>query len=201
MWYEGFVSGKKKKKKKYKPFQTKWHRAPGGQAYRASRSTSPRMSGIQVQSGWNMVNLSTPGCREQQTVFQDEEMGSSRALKVALCAMMPALPKPPPIPRVCPHSQSKIITLYYRLQTGPVNILPLSCHQRRNAPERALVTTDFASTLPTSRDRPTENVASTGPPERIASRHRGSQPQGVASRRHFNEFGRGAALLPRPIAT
>lgn len=44
---------------------------------------------------------------------------------------MSVLPKPPPIPRLCPHSQSKIITLYYRLQTGPVNILPLGCTQSR----------------------------------------------------------------------
>lgn len=41
--------------------------------------------------------------------------------------MMSALPKPPPIPPLCPHSQSKTITLYYRLQTGPVNTLPLGC--------------------------------------------------------------------------
>lgn len=50
---------------------------------------------------------------------------------MALCTVTSVLPKPPPIPRLCPHSQSKIITLYYRLQTRPVNILPLGCTHSR----------------------------------------------------------------------
>lgn len=37
--------------------------------------------------------------------------------------MISMLPKPPPFPCLCP--QSKMISLYYRLQTGAVNTLPL----------------------------------------------------------------------------
>lgn len=87
------------------------------------------MSGIQVHSGWNITNPPTPVFGEGQTAFKVQQMGSSRAEKVSLCAPTSVLPKPPPIPRLCPHSQSKIISLYYRLQTGPVNILPLGCTQ------------------------------------------------------------------------
>lgn len=39
--------------------------------------------------------------------------------------MISVLPKPPPFPCLCPHSQSKMISLYYRLQSGAVNTLPL----------------------------------------------------------------------------
>ena len=39
--------------------------------------------------------------------------------------MISVLPKPPPFLCLCPHSQSKMISLYYRLQSGAVNTLPL----------------------------------------------------------------------------
>lgn len=39
--------------------------------------------------------------------------------------MISVLPKPPPFPCLCPHSQSKMISLYYRLQSGAVNTLQL----------------------------------------------------------------------------
>lgn len=127
MWCEGSFAGEK-----IQSFQTKWQRVPEGQAYRASRSTSPRMSGIQEGSApgetWRNPLLI---CREGQTVFKVQQMGSSGAEEASLCTVMSVLPKPPPIPRLCPHSQSKIITLYYRLQTGPVNILPLGCTHSR----------------------------------------------------------------------
>lgn len=80
-------------------------------------------------AGTSRTHPPTPICLEGQTVLKVQQMGSSSAYEVALCAMMSVLPKPPPIPRLCPHSQSKIITLHYRLQTGPVNILPLGCTQ------------------------------------------------------------------------
>lgn len=81
---------------------------------------------------------------EGQTAFTVQRMRSSRAPEASLCAMMSALPKPPPIPRLCPHSQSKIITLYYRLQKWASKHSPTGLHpERRNAPEWAFMTARF----------------------------------------------------------
>lgn len=136
------VRFKEKGKKKSSPF-----RQNGTERLR-DRLTGPHAAHLpgcqEFRFTLGGTSPSTAISREGQTAFPVQRMRSSRAPEASLCAMMPALPKPPPIPRLCPHSQSKIITLYYRLQKWASKHSPTGLHpERRNAPEWAFMTARF----------------------------------------------------------
>lgn len=140
MWYEGSFQGKGKKKSS--PF-----RQNGTERLR-DRLTGPHAAHLpgcqEFRFTLGGTSPSTAISHEGQTAFTVHRMRSSQAPEASLCAMMSALPKPPPIPRLCPHSQSKIITLYYRLQKWASKHSPTGLHpERRNAPEWAFMTARF----------------------------------------------------------
>lgn len=135
MCYVGSFKKKKKKKRERKKilfFQTKWHRLPGDRLTGLMHITisldvmnSEWHSAIPLsKTAWTPLFVVIWGVRSQ-AAFKVQQRASSRAEGEALRTMISVLPKPPPFPSLCPHSQSKMINLYYRLQSGAVNMLLL----------------------------------------------------------------------------